>query len=238
MSGSKRVARVSSAYENEIDSKQVEVCNSSRGGKGVFAAEDMAKGSVITEYKGDEGFEDMRRLTHAQARLHTHTLRVKEGGGRLINGLVVSETAEKRGECWVVSARFQKGVGALLNAADSRPEVNARLTWLPDERNRRAGSTKISRTLLNILPKAAFFVATRHIRRGEELLWFYKPKVFEDEVSRSPSRSPSRSRSSRRNRSPRRSPRRSASRSPQRRFPNTIQEMIDTDTEVETEIDT
>jgi hypothetical protein len=216
--------RVASVFEERISVSSTRICDSVLGGKGIYAAREIGKGELVTEYKGDEDFHT-RSLTLHGARQHTHTLRVKEGGGRVINGLVVSQSAQRvGGGCWSVAPQYQKGIGAIMNAADARKDVNVRMVWVPDDRGR-SSSRKLTRVLASILPKAAFFVAARTIRKGEELLWWYKPKVFEEDVdilddateplSRSPSQSPrrSRSRSRSKNRSRSKSPRRQHSHS-------------------------
>ena len=215
--------RVASVFEERISVSSTRICDSALGGKGIYAAREIGTGELVTEYMGSEDFHT-RSLTLQSARQHTHTLRVKEGGGRVINGLVVSQSAQRvGGGCWSVAPQYQKGIGAIMNSADARKDVNVRMVWVPDDRGR-SSSRKLTRVLASILPKAAFFVAAKTIRRGDELLWWYKPKVFEEDVdflddateplSRSPSQSPRRSRS--RSRSKSKSKSKSRSKSPRR----------------------
>lgn len=155
--------------EKRIKKSNFIIKNSLKGGKGVFAIRAIPKDTVITEYGG------IKESVKAHVPPDSHTLRIREGGGNLINGLLVSTSAERNSDgSWTIDARFRCSVGALVNAANNRSEVNAKMIWVPDDRNL---LNLPSRSLLSILPKSPFLISSRDIVVGEEIYWWYKPLI-------------------------------------------------------------
>jgi hypothetical protein len=123
-------------------------------GVGVFAARDVARGTLLTEYHG----ERIDERTHAGCTTHA----VHVPGTRVaIDGAALRERLVRTRDGWTLAPNA--GVGAFINSTANvrtgrkhRERANVELCFSPDGR--------------------CFVVSTRDLKGGEELLYFYNVK--------------------------------------------------------------
>lgn len=146
-------------------------------GRGLFLTRDVPAGAVITEYAGADGSIPAAGQSVDRSAT-THMLRVPDES-RVIDGLLVAAAlcVDARTDTWRIPSVWRRSLGALANAAHYRRDANAKLVWVHDDRAlpAPAAATGMPRDVWNVLPKAAFLVATRPLAAGDEVLWWYAP---------------------------------------------------------------
>ena len=97
-------------------------------------------------------------------------LRLRDGTDIVVDGLELAEGLHKckRTGTWrpLEPELFRWSYAALANAAKSEKEANARMVFLPND-NGSAAAAKL-------LPPVPFLIASKPLRAGEEVRWFYK----------------------------------------------------------------
>ena len=152
-------------------------------GRGLFAARRFAAGAVIARFTGDM----LHAATLPASRPATHMLRLPGtdaiiDGRRLSRALVrVPNSAD--GE-WVPppNANPDEGYACMANASGSKITATAMVAFLVDDTGKGvrpqgydpARPRPLCRVAQRVLPQAAYLIARRDLRAGEEIKWFYQ----------------------------------------------------------------
>jgi len=132
-------------------------------GLGLFAAQDIARGQIITEYCGDI---ISRKAIGTIPR--THMLRIKETdliiNGRPIAFNIMRDMPDKNG-CYAFysPSNHHIGLGALANS--SKEGKNCEIIFLKD--------WDLPNAVRALMPNQVFLRAAQEIKAGDEIMWDY-----------------------------------------------------------------
>jgi hypothetical protein len=151
-----------------------------RGRALVLKERGAAKGAILARYSG----EQLNVRTLSKELIRTHMLRII-GTDVILDGLPLAQRlVRQRGGEWLPAdpADVSLGYASLANSAPAL-QANARMIFLPDDTiqgcrpdgyDAAAAPSRLPRCRAEVLPRAAYLVATRALQPLEEILWPYK----------------------------------------------------------------
>lgn len=149
-------------------------------GRGLFANKRFERGDVICAYDGRMlDVVDARKL-----KVKTHVMRLA-GTQFAVDGWPLARALRfdpADGKWWPEDPEeYELGWAFMANSSAGTGDANARTLSLIDDRAvRRADydpelQTPLPKAMRDILPRRAYLVAEKTIRKGEEILWYYNP---------------------------------------------------------------
>lgn len=157
-------------------------------GKGLFANKALRPGDVICPYDGQ-----LISSSDAQSksRVKTHMLKLV-GSSLIVDGLLLAQelSFDKTDQkYWPRDIdMWDSGFGSIANSSAGSGSANAKMIFLFDDRDIRAGDydpetqQRLPNRVIDLMNTRAYLVASEDIAKNEEIFWYYNPTLYEPDV--------------------------------------------------------